>query len=277
MPTIYYTILIDLQNSRQNFKNQELVNQFIQFFAKQLNHHFADQLNAKFQQKDGDTIMLILQVGFEQQLFDIYQYCNNYYYHPKFVDYCDKMVKPGKQVNFYFSIGIGTITTKNKTDVNVANGSAIVRASEGMAICKAITAHQLNSSNYFDFKTAPFKLYINAGQANQMLANNLCSLYYLLYERILKTKLQRIIFPFRYPTRTKKNYEIAEILAYTYQLPNYQINYDDASEKAKASSRISLLTKRLDKEPIAMIEKLIVNSFKALSQAAQVQPWIQSY
>lgn len=259
---IYFTIIIDLKGSRTNFKEQEATNEFITYFLQQLNGEFMSRLgDATFNQKDGDSVMIVLQEGMEEQVYNIYQFCNSLYYRPKFkAFYADKLL-PNKPLAFYFSIGIGSIDTHldQINNVDVVNGTSVSRATEGVTIAKQICQNKW--PEFFNYKKSPFKLFINTTSSlgMQLNADSVMGLFYLLYEKILNTQNKRLGYALLYPDRQMTNIDLARELAAEYQRPAYNVNYEDATQRAHVSSKISVMLAPIKKEPVVTIQKAIVS------------------
>jgi len=259
---LYFTILIDLKGSRTNFKSQAATSEFIAYFLQQLNGTFISRLgDARFNQKDGDAIMIVLQEGMEEQVFKIYQFCNSLIYRPKFKEFYSTKLLPNKSLKFYFSIGVGSVDTnlEQLNNVDVVNGTSVSRATEGVAIAKMICQNELPDS--FNFKKSPFKLFINTTTSLgiQMNADSVMGLFYLLYEKILNTQAKRLGYALLYPERKMSNIDLARELATEYKKPAYDVNYEDATQRAQVSSKVSVMLSPVKKEPIETIQNAIVN------------------
>jgi len=259
---LYFTIIIDLKGSRTNFKDQETTNEFIDYFLRQLNGAFISKLgDAKFSQKDGDSVMIVLQVGMEEQVYKIYQFCNSLFYRPKFKEFYLNKLLPNKSLEFYFSIGVGSVETNlaQLNNVDMVNGTSVSRATEGVAVAKMICKNELEDS--FNFKKSPFKLFINttASLGTQLNADSVMGLFYLLYEKILNTQGKRLGYALLYPERKMSNIDLARELATEYKKPAYNVDYGDAAQRAQVSSKISVMLAPVKKEPITTIQNAIVN------------------
>ena len=259
---LYFTIVIDLKGSRTNFKDQEIVNELIDYLLRQLSGAFISKLgDAKFRQKDGDSIMIVLQEGMEEQVYKIYEFCNSLFYRPKFKDFYSSKLLPNKSLEFYFSIGVGSVETSldQLNNVDAVNGTSVSRAIEGVAVAKMICKGELQ--DVFNFKKSPFKLFINTTTSlgTQLNADSVMGLFYLLYEKILNTQGKRLGYALLYPERKISNIDLARELANEYKKPAYDVDYEDAAQRAQVSSKVSVMLAPVKKEPISTIQNAIVN------------------
>ncbi|WP_203640413.1 hypothetical protein [Levilactobacillus andaensis] len=260
---IYFTIIIDLKGSRTNFVDQEATNSFISYFVRKLNAEFIMDIGeSTFQQKDGDSIMIVLQEGMEALVYRIYQFCNSLYYRSEFQEVAVTKMIPGKHIAFYFSIGIGTVDTNinQLNNVDVVNGSSISRATEGIMLVKRIVANQVPTPQ-FSFKKSPFKLLINTTSElnTQPSADAITGLFYLLYEKILNTKSKRFGYALLYPERQISNIDLAHELAEKYKMSSFNVDYSDPIQRSQVSSKVSVMLAPVKKEPVLLIQNAIVN------------------
>ncbi|WP_143463046.1 hypothetical protein [Levilactobacillus enshiensis] len=267
---IYFTIIIDLKGSRTNFVDQEATSDFISYFVHKLNAEFIMNAGTStFQQKDGDSIMIVLQEGMEALVYRIYQFCNSLYYRSEFQKVATTKMISGKDLAFYFSVGVGTVDTNvnQLNNVDVVNGSSISRATEGIMIIKRIVTHQV-STPQFSFKKSPFKLFINTGSEHntQPSADAITGLFYLLYEKILNTKSKRFGYALLYPERQISNIDLAHELAEKYNMSAFNVDYNDPIQRSQVSSKISVMLAPVKKEPIVLIQNAIINGLRNIKE-----------
>lgn len=262
--TIYFTILIDLVESRLRFENQRTSSQLMTNLTRRLNVRFADELGGqRFHQKDGDAIMLVLPAGNETQIFSIYQYCYSLYYQADFEAYYTEALRSNQVFECYFSVGMGTIDTSSEVNdnVDIVNGSSVIQATMGLAEYKQ-RVRGAGVSTPFVFERSPFKFSMQSVENNEMQPNiaAVTGLFYLLFEKILNTTSKKFSYTLLYPRRELSNIELAQELAEAHGIETYDVNYQDPRQRAQASSKISVMLAPIRREPVESIQQAIVQS-----------------
>lgn len=235
----------------------------------QLNNTTYKEEKRNFVQKDGDSIMLILPISNILSVPKIFENCLAMYYSKGFQIFCKNKIKTTQLPQFYFSVGIGDITTEEKNNADVANGSSISLAKEGIDLIKKMI--KTKDFSQYNFKSTPFKLYINASIIDRELANECTALFYLLYEKILTTKIQKIIYGIILDNPNIKLVDVGKKLFTYFDIKSYGINYKDSKKRAQISSRVSIIKKRIEGEPIKLTTKAILSTLRRFTVEREIK------
>lgn len=237
---------IDLVGSRTNFTDQAQVLTLLQHLQKKLNTRFPALLTP-FMVKDGDGLLGGFQAADQAQLADLFIFCNAYLRSVAFRQFWQSLFGSADLPEFYFGVGLGTLATVKKTDyqdVNRVNGSVIVNALTAVNQAKQLMQGATLPLGY-PFPTSLFKWQLVTDQSAEV-ANGISALLYLIYERLLNTKLRKEAFALLYAQPTLKRYELAQILWEAYGVTTYQVDYTQQKARAVASSKISRLLNQMD-------------------------------
>lgn len=258
---------IDLVGSRTNFTDQTQILTLLQHLQKKLNDRFPDLLTP-FMVKDGDGLLGGFQAADQSQLADLFVFCNAYLRSVAFRQFWQPLFGSTDLPEFYFGVGLGNLVTVEKTDyqdVNRINGSAIVNALTAVDQAKRLMQGATLPLGY-PFSTSLFKWQLVTDQAAET-ANGVSALLYLIYERLLNTKLRKEAFALLYAQPNLKRYQLAQILWEAYGNLTYQVDYTQQKERAVASSKISRLLNQMD---YPLIEQTLTTVRAQLMSLAEV-------